>query len=421
MGVHTGDSITVAPAQTLTDKEYQIMRNASLAVLREIGVDTGGSNVQFSINPEDGRMIVIEMNPRVSRSSALASKATGFPIAKVAAKLAVGYTLDELRNEITGGATPASFEPSIDYVVTKIPRFAFEKFPTADHHLTTQMKSVGEVMAIGRTFQESFQKALRGLEVGVDGLNEKTKDREVLEEELGEPGPDRIWYVGDAFAHGFTLEEVHQLTRIDPWFLAQIKEIVDIELWLETQTLDALEKSTLFRLKQKGFADRRLAKLMKTTDQAVREKRLALNIRPVYKRVDTCAAEFATNTAYMYSPMRTSANRSRPTRRRSWCWAAGRTASGRVSNSIIAACMRHWRCAKMAMKPSWSTAIPQTVSTDYDTSDRLYFEPLTLEDVLEIVDKEKPLRRHRSIRRADTAEIGAGPGSERRAHHRHLA
>src|SRR3954465_1585168 len=262
MGVHTGDSITVAPSQTLTDKEYQIMRNASLAVLREIGVDTGGSNVQFSINPKDGRMIVIEMNPRVSRSSALASKATGFPIAKIAAKLAVGFTLDELRNEITGGATPASFEPSIDYVVTKVPRFAFEKFPTADSHLTTQMKSVGEVMAIGRTFQESFQKALRGLEVGVDGLNEKTRDREKIEEELGEPGPERIWYVGDAFAQGFTLEEVHQLTHIDPWFLVQIKEIVDIELWLDNQALDGLDKPLLFKLKQKGFSDRRLAFLM---------------------------------------------------------------------------------------------------------------------------------------------------------------
>ncbi len=264
MGVHTGDSITVAPAQTLTDKEYQIMRNASLAVLREIGVDTGGSNVQFSINPVDGRMIVIEMNPRVSRSSALASKATGFPIAKIAAKLAVGFTLDELRNEITGGATPASFEPSIDYVVTKIPRFTFEKFPTADHHLTTQMKSVGEVMAIGRTFQESFQKALRGLEVGVDGMNEKTKDREKIEEELGEPGPERIWYVGDAFAQGFTLEEVHNLTKIDPWFLIQIKEIVDLELWLDTQKLDNLDKNTLYKLKQKGFSDRRLGFLLQT-------------------------------------------------------------------------------------------------------------------------------------------------------------
>jgi carbamoyl-phosphate synthase large subunit len=301
MGVHTGDSITVAPAQTLTDKEYQIMRNASLAVLREIGVDTGGSNVQFSVNPKDGRMIVIEMNPRVSRSSALASKATGFPIAKIAAKLAVGFTLDELRNEITGGATPASFEPSIDYVVTKIPRFAFEKFPTADSHLTTQMKSVGEVMAIGRTFQESFQKALRGLEVGVDGMNEKTTDREVIEEELGEPGPERIWYVGDAFAQGFTLEEVHQLTSIDPWFLAQIKEIIDIELWLDTQTIKVLDKDTLLALKRKGFSDRRLAKLLKVEDREIRKLRRILNVRPVYKRVDTCAGEFATGTAYMYS------------------------------------------------------------------------------------------------------------------------
>ncbi|MDO5626221.1 MAG: carbamoyl-phosphate synthase large subunit, partial [Pseudomonadota bacterium] len=308
MGVHTGDSITVAPAQTLTDKEYQLMRDASIAVLREIGVDTGGSNVQFSVNPADGRMIVIEMNPRVSRSSALASKATGFPIAKVAAKLAVGYTLDELRNEITGGATPASFEPTIDYVVTKIPRFAFEKFPAADNRLTTQMKSVGEVMAIGRTFQESFQKALRGLEVGVDGMNEKTQDREWLEKELGEPGPDRIWFVGDAFAAGWSLDEVHQLTKIDKWFLVQIEEIVKIELELDQHTeahgedaLGMLSKQELLTLKKKGFSDRRLAKLLRTTDKAVRVGRRALNVRPVYKRVDTCAAEFATDTAYMYS------------------------------------------------------------------------------------------------------------------------
>ncbi len=390
MGVHTGDSITVAPAQTLTDKEYQILRNASLAVLREIGVDTGGSNVQFSINPEDGRMVVIEMNPRVSRSSALASKATGFPIAKVAAKLAVGYTLDELRNEITGGATPASFEPSIDYVVTKIPRFAFEKFPTADSHLTTQMKSVGEVMAIGRTFQESFQKALRGLEVGVDGLNEKTTDRETIEEELGEPGPDRIWYVGDAFAHGFTLEEVHQLTKIDPWFLAQIKEIVDIELWLETQKLEALDRPTLRRLKQKGFADRRLAKLMHTTDKAVREKRHAMNLRPVYKRVDTCAGEFATNTAYMYSTYEEECE-SQPTDKKKIMVLGG--GPNRIGQGIeFDYCCVH---AALAMREDGYETImvncnPETVSTDYDTSDRLYFEPLTLEDVLEIVDKEKP-------------------------------
>jgi carbamoyl-phosphate synthase large subunit len=390
MGVHTGDSITVAPAQTLTDKEYQIMRNASLAVLREIGVDTGGSNVQFSVNPKDGRMIVIEMNPRVSRSSALASKATGFPIAKIAAKLAVGFTLDELRNEITGGATPASFEPSIDYVVTKIPRFAFEKFPTADDHLTTQMKSVGEVMAIGRTFQESFQKALRGLEVGVDGMNEKTTDREKIEEELGEPGPERIWYVGDAFAQGFSLEEVHQLTSIDPWFLVQIKEIVDIELWLETQTLDALDRNTLFRLKQKGFADRRLAKLLKTTDTAVREKRRALGVRPVYKRVDTCAGEFATNTAYMYSTYDEECE-AQPTDKKKIMVLGG--GPNRIGQGIeFDYCCVH---AALAMREDGYETImvncnPETVSTDYDTSDRLYFEPLTLEDVLEIVDKEKP-------------------------------
>jgi carbamoyl-phosphate synthase large subunit len=390
MGVHTGDSITVAPAQTLTDKEYQIMRNASLAVLREIGVDTGGSNVQFAINPKDGRMIVIEMNPRVSRSSALASKATGFPIAKIAAKLAVGFTLDELRNDITGGATPASFEPSIDYVVTKIPRFAFEKFPAADSHLTTQMKSVGEVMAIGRTFQESFQKALRGLEVGVDGLNEKTRDREVIEEELGEPGPERIWYVGDAFAQGFTQEEVHQLTHIDPWFLAQIKEIVDIELWLEKQTLDKLDRDTLFRLKQKGFADRRIAKLLKTTDKAVRETRRAMNIRPVYKRVDTCAGEFATNTAYMYSTYEDECE-SNPTDKKKIMVLGG--GPNRIGQGIeFDYCCVH---AALAMREDGYETImvncnPETVSTDYDTSDRLYFEPLTLEDVLEIVDKEKP-------------------------------
>ncbi|HWS75704.1 MAG TPA: carbamoyl-phosphate synthase large subunit, partial [Quisquiliibacterium sp.] len=301
MGIHTGDSITVAPAQTLTDKEYQLLRDASIAILREIGVDTGGSNVQFAIDPRDGRMIVIEMNPRVSRSSALASKATGFPIAKIAAKLAVGYTLDELRNDITGGATPASFEPTIDYVVTKIPRFAFEKFPQADSHLTTQMKSVGEVMAIGRTFQESFQKALRGLEVGADGMNEKTRDRETIEEELGEPGPERIWYVGDAFAQGFSIEEVHELTHIDPWFLAQIEEIVKLELELEKRTLGDLDRDTLLYLKRKGFSDRRLAWLLDTTEGEVRKLRRELNVRPVYKRVDTCAAEFATSTAYLYS------------------------------------------------------------------------------------------------------------------------
>ncbi|MFZ6753111.1 carbamoyl-phosphate synthase large subunit [Undibacterium sp. Dicai25W] len=391
MGVHTGDSITVAPAQTLTDKEYQIMRNASLAVLREIGVDTGGSNVQFSVNPADGRMIVIEMNPRVSRSSALASKATGFPIAKIAAKLAVGFTLDELRNEITGGATPASFEPSIDYVVTKIPRFAFEKFPQADNRLTTQMKSVGEVMAIGRTFQESFQKALRGLEVGVDGMNEKTQDRQTLEKELGEPGPDRIWYVGDAFAQGFTLVEVHQLTHIDPWFLVQIKDIVDIELWLDEQELASIDKDMMLKLKQKGFSDRRLAKLLRTTDAVIRDMRRAMNVRPVYKRVDTCAGEFATNTAYMYSTYEDECE-SQPTDKKKIMVLGG--GPNRIGQGIeFDYCCVH---AAFAMREDGYETImvncnPETVSTDYDTSDRLYFEPLTLEDVLEIVDKEKPV------------------------------
>ncbi|MEO8389631.1 carbamoyl-phosphate synthase large subunit [Polaromonas sp.] len=394
MGVHTGDSITVAPAQTLTDKEYQILRNASLAVLREIGVDTGGSNVQFSINPVDGRMVVIEMNPRVSRSSALASKATGFPIAKVAAKLAVGYTLDELRNEITGGATPASFEPSIDYVVTKIPRFAFEKFPAADSRLTTQMKSVGEVMAMGRTFQESFQKALRGLEVGVDGMNEKTQDREVLEKELGAPGPDRIWYVGDAFALGMSVDEVFALTKIDPWFLVQIEQIVKIELELETTSLDKIDTVTLRALKQKGFSDRRLAKQLKTTDTAIREKRRALGVRPVYKRVDTCAAEFATNTAYMYSTYEAEGSEceAAPTDKKKIMVLGG--GPNRIGQGIeFDYCCVH---AALAMREDGYETImvncnPETVSTDYDTSDRLYFEPLTLEDVLEIVDKERPL------------------------------
>ena len=405
MGVHTGDSITVAPAQTLTDKEYQIMRNASLAVLREIGVDTGGSNVQFSINPKDGRMVVIEMNPRVSRSSALASKATGFPIAKVAAKLAVGYTLDELKNEITGGATPASFEPSIDYVVTKIPRFAFEKFPTADSRLTTQMKSVGEVMAMGRTFQESFQKALRGLEVGVDGMNEKTQDREVLEKELGEPGPERIWYVGDAFAMGLSVDEVFDLTKIDKWFLVQIEQIVKIELELDQLAVEkgdaalaALDAATLHTLKQKGFSDRRLAKLLKTTEKAVREARRALKVRPVYKRVDTCAAEFATNTAYLYSTYEVAPYggiaecEAEPTSAKKIMVLGG--GPNRIGQGIeFDYCCVH---AALAMREDGYETImvncnPETVSTDYDTSDRLYFEPVTLEDVLEIVDKEKPV------------------------------
>jgi carbamoyl-phosphate synthase large subunit len=390
MGVHTGDSITVAPAQTLTDKEYQIMRDASIAVLREIGVETGGSNVQFAINPADGRMVVIEMNPRVSRSSALASKATGFPIAKVAAKLAVGYTLDEVKNEVTGGATPASFEPTIDYVVTKVPRFAFEKFPQANDRLTTQMKSVGEVMAIGRNFQESFQKALRGLEVGVDGLNQKTRDREVLEKELGEPGPERIWYVGDAFESGLTLEEVHRLTHIDPWFLAQIKEIVDLEVQLESRKLDDIDEGNLRNLKRKGFSDRRLAHLLHSNEKAVRAKRHALGIRPVYKRVDTCAAEFATGTAYMYSTYEEECE-AEPTARKKIIVLGG--GPNRIGQGIeFDYCCVH---AALALREDGFETImvncnPETVSTDYDTSDRLYFEPLTLEDVLEIVDKEKP-------------------------------
>ena len=391
MGVHTGDSITVAPAQTLTDKEYQIMRDASIAVLREIGVDTGGSNVQFSICPEDGRMIVIEMNPRVSRSSALASKATGFPIAKVAAKLAVGYTLDELANEITGGKTPASFEPSIDYVVTKVPRFAFEKFPTADSRLTTQMKSVGEVMAIGRTFQESFQKALRGLEVGVDGMNQRTTDREELEKELGEPGPERIWYVGDAFENGFTLEEVHALTHIDPWFLAQIEDIVRIEMTLDDMSMAEIDAPTLRELKRKGFSDRRLAKLLKSDDATIRSWRHGLGIRPVYKRVDTCAAEFSTGTAYMYSTYEDECESNPSDKKKIMVLGGG---PNRIGQGIeFDYCCVH---AALAMREDGYETImvncnPETVSTDYDTSDRLYFEPLTLEDVLEIVAIEKPV------------------------------
>ncbi|MGO4331356.1 carbamoyl-phosphate synthase large subunit [Cupriavidus sp. 2TAF22] len=394
MGIHTGDSITVAPAQTLTDKEYQILRNASLAVLREIGVDTGGSNVQFSINPADGRMIVIEMNPRVSRSSALASKATGFPIAKVAAKLAVGYTLDELKNEITGGQTPASFEPSIDYVVTKVPRFAFEKFPQADSHLTTQMKSVGEVMAMGRTFQESFQKALRGLEVGVDGLDDKSTDRDEIVEEIGEAGPDRIWYVGDAFRIGMSLEEVHAETSIDPWFLAQIEDIVRTETLVKARKLDSLSAVELRHLKQKGFSDRRLAKLLGAKPAEVRAARHAAGVRPVYKRVDTCAAEFATNTAYMYGTYEAEHGEceAQPTNNKKIMVLGG--GPNRIGQGIeFDYCCVH---AALALREDGYETImvncnPETVSTDYDTSDRLYFEPLTLEDVLEVVDKEKPV------------------------------
>ncbi len=391
MGVHTGDSITVAPAQTLTDKEYQILRDASIACLREIGVDTGGSNVQFGINPADGRMVIIEMNPRVSRSSALASKATGFPIAKVAAKLAVGYTLDELRNEITGGATPASFEPTIDYVVTKVPRFAFEKFPQANARLTTQMKSVGEVMAIGRTFQESLQKALRGLETGADGLDERSTEREVVERELAETGPERLWYVGDAFRIGLTLDEVHAASRIDPWFLVQIEDIVRRENELRGRALSDISKEQLYELKRRGFSDRRLAKLLGEHEDQVRERRQALGVRPVFKRVDTCAAEFATHTAYMYSTYEDECEALPSDRRKIMVLGGG---PNRIGQGIeFDYCCVH---AAFALREDGFETImvncnPETVSTDFDTSDRLYFEPLTLEDVLEIVAVEKPV------------------------------
>ncbi|WP_269632746.1 carbamoyl-phosphate synthase large subunit [Pelomonas sp. BJYL3] len=391
MGIHTGDSITVAPAQTLTDKEYQLLRNASIAILREIGVDTGGSNVQFSINPKNGRMIVIEMNPRVSRSSALASKATGFPIAKVAAKLAVGYTLDELKNDITGGATPASFEPSIDYVVTKIPRFAFEKFPMADSHLTTQMKSVGEVMAMGRSFQESFQKALRGLETGIDGLTERSTDREEIVQEIGEPGPERILFLADAFRIGMSLQEVFDETAVDPWFLAQIEQLIHIEQSLKGRNLASLSKDELRFLKQKGFSDKRIAKLLGTNQHEVRRTRHAQGIRPVYKRVDTCAAEFETQTAYMYSTYDEECEAAPTDKKKIMVLGGG---PNRIGQGIeFDYCCVH---AALAMREDGYETImvncnPETVSTDYDTSDRLYFEPVTLEDVLEIVDKEKPV------------------------------
>jgi carbamoyl-phosphate synthase large subunit len=390
MGIHTGDSITVAPALTLTDKELQRMRDASIAILREIGVDTGGSNVQFAVDPRNGRMIVIEMNPRVSRSSALASKATGFPIAKVAAKLAVGYTLDELRNEITGGATPASFEPTIDYVVTKVPRFAFEKFPQADNHLTTQMKSVGEVMAIGRTFQESLQKALRGLETGVDGFNPLSTDRDEIIEEIGEPGPERIWYVADAFRIGVSLEEVFEETGIDPWFLAQIAELVAVERELGGVRAEALGADDWMALKRKGFSDRRLAQLLQDKPARVRQLRRAHGVRPVYLRVDTCAAEFATTTAYLYSTYGEQCEAAPGERRKVMVLGGG---PNRIGQGIeFDYCCVH---AALALREDGFETImvncnPETVSTDFDTSDRLYFEPLTLEDVLEIVDRERP-------------------------------
>jgi carbamoyl-phosphate synthase large subunit len=399
MGVHTGDSITVAPAQTLTDREYQIMRNASIAVLREIGVDTGGSNVQFAINPKNGAMVVIEMNPRVSRSSALASKATGFPIAKVAAKLAVGYTLDELKNDITGGATPASFEPSIDYVVTKVPRFAFEKFPQANDRLTTQMKSVGEVMAIGRSFQESMQKALRGLEVSVYGFDEIDANREEINRELASPGPQRIWYVAQALREGYSLQEVFDLTSIDPWFLVQIEEIITVEGWMRSQNLDDLDAVTLRNLKRKGF--RTAASVPWSTPArilppvpAARPRCASGATRSACARCSSASTpappSSRTHTAYMYSTYEEECEANRPSARRSWCSAAAPTASARASSSTTAACMPRWRCARTGYETIMVNCNPETVSTDYDTSDRLYFEPLTLEDMLEIVHVEQP-------------------------------
>jgi carbamoyl-phosphate synthase large subunit len=395
MGVHTGDSITVAPAQTLTDKEYQLLRNASIAVLREIGVDTGGSNVQFAVNPDDGRIIVIEMNPRVSRSSALASKATGFPIAKVAAKLAVGYTLDELENDITGGVTPASFEPSIDYVVTKIPRFTFEKFPQADPRLTTQMKSVGEVMAIGRTFQESLQKALRGLETGKVGLDpivdmaDPSWEAE-LKRELRTPGAERLWYVADAFRSGMSAEEVFAETAIDPWFLAEIEDLIVEEQTLQNQAAEALSRDDWYRVKQKGFSDARLAQLFASNESQVRSLRQALDVRPVFRRVDTCAAEFAATSAYMYSTYEDECEANPSSKQKIMVLGGG---PNRIGQGIeFDYCCVH---AALAMREDGYETImvncnPETVSTDYDTSDRLYFEPVTLEDVLAIVDVEQP-------------------------------
>jgi len=428
MGVHTGDSITIAPAQTLTDKEYQILRNVSLAVLREIGVDTGGSNVQVAINPVDGRMIVVEMNPRVSRSSALASKATGFPIAKVAAKLAVGYTLDELQNEITGGATPASFEPTIDYVVTKVPRFTFEKFPQADDRLTTQMKSVGEVMAIGRTFQESLQKALRGLEIGISGLDEiidlnADDARDKMQREMRHPGPDRLLYVADAFRSGMTLAEIHDTCKIDPWFLAQIEDLIRAEQSLATKTLSTLKEGELYKLKRKGFSDIRIAKLLDASETEVRNVRHKQNIRPVYKRIDSCAAEFSSDTAYLYSTYEEECEARVSDKEKIIILGGG---PNRIGQGIeFDYCCVH--AALALRKDGYETIMincnPETVSTDFDTSDRLYFEPLTLEDVLEIVHLEKPkgvivqyggqtpLKLARALEAAGVPIIGTSPDS----------
>jgi len=429
MGVHTGDSITVAPALTLTDKEYQRMRDASIAVLRKIGVDTGGSNVQFAVSPKDGRLLVIEMNPRVSRSSALASKATGFPIAKIAAKLAVGYTLDELKNDITGGATPASFEPSIDYVVVKIPRFTFEKFPAANDRLTTQMKSVGEVMAIGRTFQEALQKALRGLETGLDGLTPlltmplTDEQADKLSYELRAPGANRLLYVADAFRAGWTRERIHELTHIDPWFLAQVEQLVQEESQVREQGLGALGAERLRYLKRKGFSDSRLARLVDMPEKAIRDKRHELKVRPVYKRVDTCAAEFATSTAYLYSTYEEECEAAPTSRRKIMILGGG---PNRIGQGIeFDYCCVH--AALQLREDGFETIMvncnPETVSTDYDTSDRLYFEPLTLEDVLEILAVEKPegvivqfggqtpLKLSRALEAAGAPIIGTSPDS----------
>ena len=390
MGVHTGDSITVAPAQTLTDKEYQLMRTASINVLREVGVETGGSNVQFAINPDDGRMVVIEMNPRVSRSSALASKATGFPIAKIAAKLAIGFTLDELSNDITGGLTPASFEPSIDYVVTKVPRFAFEKFPQADCRLTTQMKSVGEVMAIGRTFQESFQKALRGLEIDVDGLTEQSLDKNEIIKELREPGPNRLWFLGDAFRLDLSIEEIFQHSKIDPWFLYQIKDLIEIEEKIKKMTIKSFSSEILFNIKRKGFSDSRIANLIGKQTKDIRSLRYRHKIHPVYKRVDTCAAEFETSTAYLYSTYE-QVSEANPSKKKKIIIIGG--GPNRIGQGIeFDYCCVH---ASLALRDCGYETImincnPETVSTDYDTSDRLYFEPVTMEDVLEVIRTENP-------------------------------
>ena len=428
MGIHTGDSITVAPAQTLTDKEYQIMRNASLAVLREIGVETGGSNVQFAVNPQDGRLVVIEMNPRVSRSSALASKATGFPIAKVAARLAVGYTLDELANEITGGVTPASFEPSIDYVVTKIPRFTFEKFPQAVDRLTTQMKSVGEVMAIGRTFQESFQKALRGLETGATGLDEKltgdgARDRGKLVRELTQAGSERIWYVGDAFRHGMSVEEVFEATHIDRWFLVQIADLIAEEAKVRERGLAGLDVANLRRLKRKGFSDARLARLCATPEAEVRAHRHAAGVRPVYKRVDSCAAEFAATTAYLYSTYEEECEAEPSDRRKIIVLGGGPNRIGQGIEFDYCCVQAAHAIRDAGLESIMINCNPETVSTDYDTSDRLYFEPLTLEDVLEICALERPsgvivqfggqtpLKLSRALAEAGVPVIGTSPDS----------